>query len=113
VLRTGELLREDFLRQSSFDETDAYCPLSKQHAMLTVIMAAHHAMTAAVSHGAPVATVTGAPVLGEAARMRAWPAGESARRAEALAREITESLSVLEGDGQWSAAGSLPSSIAR
>jgi V/A-type H+/Na+-transporting ATPase subunit A len=113
VLRTGQLLREDFLQQSSFDETDAYCPLGKQHAMLSVIMAAHRAMTAAVSNGAVAATVTGAPVLSEAARMRAWPTGESARQAEALAREITESLSVLEGDEQWSAVGSLPSSIAR
>jgi V/A-type H+-transporting ATPase subunit A len=98
VLRTGQLLREDFLQQSSFDETDAYCPPGKQHAMLSVIMAAHQAMTAAVSHGAATTAVTGAPVLGEAARMRAWPAGESARRAEALAREIAGSLSVLEGN---------------
>jgi V/A-type H+/Na+-transporting ATPase subunit A len=30
VLRTGRLLREDFLQQSSFDETAAYCPLAKQ-----------------------------------------------------------------------------------
>ena len=113
VLRTGQLLREDFLRQSSFDDTDAYCSLGKQHAMLSVIMAAHQAMTVAVSHGAAVAAVTGAPVLSEVAKMRAWPAGESVRRAEALAREITGSFSVLEGEEQWSAAGSLPSSIAR
>ena len=26
VLRTGRLLREDFLQQSAFDEHDAYCP---------------------------------------------------------------------------------------
>jgi hypothetical protein len=51
VLRTGQLLREDFLQQSSFDQTDAYCPLAKQQAMLSIIMAAHHAMSAAVSHG--------------------------------------------------------------
>jgi len=30
VLRTGRLLREDFLQQSSFDETATYCPLAKQ-----------------------------------------------------------------------------------
>jgi len=113
VLRTGRLLREDFLQQSSFDETDAYCPLGKQHAMLSVIMAAHQAMTAAVTHGATAVAVTGAPVLGGLARMRAWPADEAGRRAQALAREVTEGLGALEGDDQWSPAGSLPSSTAR
>jgi V/A-type H+/Na+-transporting ATPase subunit A len=112
VLRTGQFLREDFLQQSSFDETDAYCPLGKQHAMLSVIMAAHQAMTAAVSYGA-TAAVTGAPVLGGLASMRAWPADEAARRAQALAREISEGLGALEGDDQWSPAGSLPSSTER
>jgi hypothetical protein len=68
--------------------------------MLSVIMAAHEAMTAAVSYGATAAAVTGAPVLGGLARMRAWPADETARRAQALAREITEGLGALEGDDQ-------------
>jgi V/A-type H+-transporting ATPase subunit A len=98
VLRAGELLREHFLQQSSFDETDAYCPLEKQHAMLGVIMAAYRAMTAAVDAGAPAAAITGAPALAEIAAMRSWPPEESAQRAEALAREITESLTALEGD---------------
>jgi V/A-type H+/Na+-transporting ATPase subunit A len=98
VLRTGQLLREDFLQQSSFDETDAYCPLEKQHAMLSVVMAAHQAMSAAVTDGTPAAAVTGAPILGEITRMRAWPPEEAARRAGALARDITERLAALEGD---------------
>jgi V/A-type H+/Na+-transporting ATPase subunit A len=98
VLRTGQLLREDFLQQSSFDETDAYCPLEKQHAMLSVVMAAHQAMSAAVTDGAPAAAVTGTPILGEIARMRAWSPEEAAQRAGALARDITERLAALEGD---------------
>jgi V/A-type H+/Na+-transporting ATPase subunit A len=98
VLRTGQLLREDFLQQSSFDETDAYCPLEKQHTMLSVIMAAYQAMSAAAAGGAPAAAVTGAAILGEIARMRTWPAEQSAQRAEALARDITERLAALEGD---------------
>jgi V/A-type H+-transporting ATPase subunit A len=56
VLRTGRLLREDFLQQSSFDQLDAFCPLGKQHAMLGVIRRAHLAMAAAVERGAPVET---------------------------------------------------------
>jgi V/A-type H+-transporting ATPase subunit A len=98
VLRTARLLREDFLQQSSFDEADAYCPPAKQHAMLSLITAAHDAMAAAVTAGVPVATVTGAPVLGEIAHMRSVPLHEVAQRAADLARRITEDLHALEGD---------------
>ena len=41
LLRTGRLLREDFLQQSAFDERDAYCPLEKQYWMLNAIRRAH------------------------------------------------------------------------
>ena len=92
MLRTGRLLREDFLQQSSFDETDAYCPLDKQHAILSVIKAAHEAMTAAVSAGVPAADVTGARILGEIARMRGWPPAGSGARADELTRRIEATL---------------------
>ena len=49
VLRTGRLLREDFLQQSAFDEHDAYCDPRKQLAMLRAIRAADAAMNAAVA----------------------------------------------------------------
>jgi hypothetical protein len=55
-------------------------------------------MAAAVAAGVPVATVTGAPVLGEIAQMRGVPPGEAAQRAADLARRITETLHALEGD---------------
>jgi V/A-type H+-transporting ATPase subunit A len=97
VLRTARLLREDFLQQSSFDEADAYCPPAKQHAMLSLITAVHDAMAAAVTAGAPVAAVTGAPVLAEIAQMRGVPPEQAAQRAADLARRITETLRALEG----------------
>jgi len=98
VLRTGQLLREDFLQQSSFDETDAYCPLEKQHAVLSLIRAAHEAMIAAVTAGTPVAAVTGLPLLGEIAQARGWPPGEAAERASRLSRDIAGRLAALEGE---------------
>ena len=98
VLRTARLLREDFLQQSSFDEADAYCPPAKQHAMLSVIKAAHHAMAAAVQAGVPVAAVAAAPVLSEIARLRGLPPPDAARRAADLASSITSTLHALEGD---------------
>jgi V/A-type H+-transporting ATPase subunit A len=73
VLRTGQLLREDFLQQSAFDENDAYCDPRKQLAMLRVIRATDAAMRAAVTRGVSAERAGAAP--GAAlARMREWPA---------------------------------------
>jgi V/A-type H+-transporting ATPase subunit A len=98
VLRTGRLLREDFLQQSSFDETDAFCPLHKQHAMLGVAIAAHEAMTAAVAAGVAIATVITDPSLAELARMREWPEEQADRHAEELARRIAAAFGPLRGE---------------
>jgi V/A-type H+-transporting ATPase subunit A len=97
VLRTAQLLREDFLQQSSFDEADAYCPPAKQHAILGVIKAAHQAMVAAVQAGVPVAAVAGAPVLSEIARLRELSSQKAARRAADLTFSITSALHALGG----------------
>jgi V/A-type H+/Na+-transporting ATPase subunit A len=90
VLRTGRLLREDFLQQSSFDPLDASCPLVKQHAMLRVIVAAHRAFERALAAGRTLDEATTLPALREVARMRAWPIDGVVERAEALTRQIDE-----------------------
>ena len=77
VLRTGRLLREDFLQQSAFDPSDAYCDPRKQLAMLRVIRAADAAMRAAVARGASAERVGAAPPLAALARMREWPSADA------------------------------------
>jgi V/A-type H+-transporting ATPase subunit A len=92
LLRTGRLLREDFLQQSAFDEQDAYCDPRKQIAMLVAIRAADAAMTAAVDRGVPVETVAAAPSVTELAQMRLWTAGEADERAGTLVDRIKTEL---------------------
>ena len=88
VLETGRLLREDFLQQSAFDDTDAYCALGKQHTMLRVIRAAHEAMEAAVGRGVAIDSLADAEALRDVARMRSWPDAEAAQRADGLIERI-------------------------
>jgi V/A-type H+-transporting ATPase subunit A len=85
LLRTGRLLREDFLQQSAFDEQDAYCAPHKQLAMLRAIRAADAAMRAAVDRGVPAEAAAAAPSVTALAQMRFWPAGEAEQRATTLA----------------------------
>ena len=92
TLRTGRLLREDFLQQSAFDERDAYCDARKQLAMLRAIRRADAAMSAAVARGAAVEEAGAAPSVTALARMREWPAEQVEERAAELIDEIDREL---------------------
>jgi V/A-type H+-transporting ATPase subunit A len=93
VLRTGRLLREDFLQQSAFDD-DAYCDPSKQLAMLRVIRAADAAMSKAVASGVSAEQAGAAPSIAALARMREWHTADAVGGAENMidrvARELEE-----------------------
>ncbi len=95
VLRTGRLLREDFLQQSSFDERDATCPPAKQFLMLEVIRRAHEAMTAAVARGVDPQAAAAATALTEVGHMRSWSPDETPHRAPELAARIEQELEAL------------------
>ena len=95
VLRTGRLLREDFLQQSAFDSEDAYCDPRKQLAMLRVIRAADAAMRAAVARGASAERVGAAPPLAALARMREWPSADAESSSEALIERVERALEEL------------------
>jgi V/A-type H+-transporting ATPase subunit A len=92
TLRTGRLLREDFLQQSAFDERDAYCAAPKQLAMLRAIRRTDAAMSAAVTRGAPVEEAGAAPSLAALARMHEWPAEQAEARAAELIEDIEREL---------------------
>ena len=92
VLRTGRLLREDFLQQSAFDEQDAYCDPRKQLAMLRAIRSAHEAMSSAVARGASAEEAGAPPSMAALARMRDWPAGEAEAHAASLIERIQHEL---------------------
>ncbi|OIP79929.1 MAG: V-type ATP synthase subunit A [Parcubacteria group bacterium CG08_land_8_20_14_0_20_48_21] len=57
VLDTAKSLREDFLQQNAFDETDTYTPLKKQHLMLKSIIAYHAAAHASLTGDTTLASV--------------------------------------------------------
>ena len=92
VLRTGRLLREDFLQQSAFDEQDAYCSLPKQLAMLRTIRRAHDAFNAAIARGATADDAGRTPALAEVARMRDWPPEQAQALSVALSERLEREL---------------------
>ena len=69
VLLCAELINEAFLRQSAFSETDRFCPLGKQIAMMQVITRFIDLSAAAVAQGIPVEAINALPLMRRIRRM--------------------------------------------
>ena len=95
ILATGRLMREDFLQQSAFDDTDAYCALPKQYHMLRIIRGAHAAMSAAVERDVAVEVASSVPALAEINRAKYWPDDEMRAKADDLISRIEKELEEL------------------
>ena len=70
VLEAARAVREDFLQQNSFSDTDAYTPLDKQYGLLKVILAFFEKSKAAVAGGADVAKITELAVREDIGRLK-------------------------------------------
>ncbi len=70
ILSISKLLREDFLQQSSIQDTDAFCSVDKSYWMLKVILEYHAKALEAINKGVTLAEITGLPVLQRIARMK-------------------------------------------
>ncbi len=84
LLEIGRMLREDYLRQSAFDDVDAYSGLRKQDAMLRTMLHFARAADEAVKNGASVSAITGMKARAEISRMKGVKDGEI----EAAAKRI-------------------------
>ena len=96
VLETTRMLREDFLQQSAFIETDAYCPFSKQLAMVQVILDFYNHALDAVRRGVAVAQILELPQKNDIARLKEWPPETDAARFEQLSADIKSGIAALE-----------------
>jgi V/A-type H+-transporting ATPase subunit A len=92
TLRSGRMLRENFLAQSAFDARDAHTAPAVQHAMLRSLRRVHQAMQEALDAGRPVHEVLAAETLQALGRMRHWETADAARRGDELVRALQAEL---------------------
>lgn len=69
VMETAKSLREDFLHQNAFHETDTYTSMEKQFKMLQTIIKFHHHGLEALQAGAPLRELFALPVREKISRM--------------------------------------------
>jgi V/A-type H+-transporting ATPase subunit A len=95
AFQTGQMLREDFLQQSAFDEVDSFCPLAKQYWMLKVIRHLHDAVLRVVGDDTDLDRVARLDVVAEVARMRSWRPDDVVAAAEELMGRVDEEVATL------------------
>jgi len=93
ILEVTRMIREDFLQQSAYSDTDSYCPLDKQYWMLQVIHTFHREASVKMGQGATLKQVMGIPERSEISRMKEAP---GSAQLQVLTGAIADRMKLLE-----------------
>jgi V/A-type H+/Na+-transporting ATPase subunit A len=92
VLETTRMLREDYLQQFAFSDTDAFCSLRKQYLMLKVILTYYDCLEEVLVQGVPLRQATEHPVKTEIARMKEIPSEQAEEKITELMDRVQQEL---------------------
>jgi V/A-type H+/Na+-transporting ATPase subunit A len=93
ILDVTRMIREDFLQQSAYSDTDSFCPIEKQYLMLKVIMTYYEQANLAMNRGVGLRQVQQLPLKAMIGRMK--DAGET-DEVRKMIDEVTRAISSLE-----------------
>ncbi len=88
ILETARMLKEDFLQQNAFHESDSFCSLSKQYLMLKTILRFHEKAKDLYKRGASVADIFNSELVVRIARMKYIERNEVDTSLNELMKEI-------------------------
>jgi V/A-type H+-transporting ATPase subunit A len=95
ILIISKLLREDFLQQSSIQDTDSFCSLEKSYWMLKAILEYHLKAQEALKAGVELANFSDLPVLQRIARMKEIDVNKSTPEIKRLIGKIDDAFNSL------------------
>ncbi len=93
ILEVTRMIREDFLQQSAYSDTDSFCPVEKQYLMLKVIMTYYEQVALAMNRGVSLRQVQALPLRATIGRMKDAPEADEVRK---MIDEVSSSVSRLE-----------------
>jgi V/A-type H+-transporting ATPase subunit A len=70
ILEVTRMIREDFLQQSAYSDTDSFCPMEKQYLMLKVIMTYYAHMNDVMNRGVTLKQIQSLPIRTAIGRMK-------------------------------------------
>ncbi|MBN1557738.1 MAG: V-type ATP synthase subunit A [Lentisphaerae bacterium] len=88
VLESARLVKEAFLQQGAFSETDSYCPVPKQLGMMDVILTFHERALKASAAGRPVHRILALPVVEAIHRMKETVPADDPGALDALKKQV-------------------------
>ena len=93
ILEVTRMIREDFLQQSAYSDTDSFCPIEKQYLMLKVIMVYYAKVNEVMTRGVSLRQIQGLPLKATIGRMKEVSDLDAIRN---MLTEIEEKLMSLE-----------------
>jgi V/A-type H+-transporting ATPase subunit A len=93
ILDVTRMIREDFLQQSAYSDTDSFCPIDKQYLMLKVIMTYYEQANLAMNRGVSLRQVQVLPLKATIGRMKDAGETDDVRK---MIDEVTKAISGLE-----------------
>ena len=97
IMETAQMLREDFLQQNAMSDTDSYCSLDKQFAMMGLILSYNELASAALKRGTDMNKVFSIPARDRIGRMKDVSQDEYKEVFSSIAAEMKSELSELSG----------------
>ena len=84
ILEVARMIREEFLRQNAFSDTDAFCPPAKQYWMLKAFLLYYKELDSMLKKGAPLEDVLNHPAKNELIQMKEMKTEGFCDRAEEI-----------------------------
>ncbi len=98
-LETARSIREDYLHQNAFHDTDTYTSLEKQYGILKLILLWGKLGERALSAGAPLSKISALPVREEIGRAKYVPENDVAEKFAAITQNLESQMSALYEEG--------------
>ena len=92
ILEASRSVREDYLQQNAFDDTDAYTSLDKQYRILKLILTFYNESVNALEKGVDVKSILKMEVREKIARAKYIPEDEIADYMTDASQELTKTL---------------------
>jgi len=89
ILDVTRMIREDFLQQSAYSDTDSFCPIEKQYLMLKVIMTYYEQTNLAMNRGVSLRQVQALPLKTMIGRMKDAETDEVRKMIDEVATAIS------------------------
>jgi V/A-type H+-transporting ATPase subunit A len=93
ILDVTRMIREDFLQQSAYSDSDSFCPVDKQYLMLKVIMTYFEHVNVVMGRGVALRQIQALPLKATIGRMKEIQDAEEIRK---ILGDIEDRLTALE-----------------